>query len=195
MLNKKLYSTVVALSVGMSGCYGYQGRVLQDTDSVLSMPLSNDVFERGFKDFYTAPTDSLEQRVLPFGVIGSGPCPPYLPNCGKKKEEKKDPTEEEDEVFRGGNPPQRNESSGSSNSASENSSAVSKKGCGQTCITAGYITSGVGLLLLGSVLMSPKTYSTSIKSDNYSNSEGVTIAGGIALFTGLGLVIYGHATK
>ncbi len=99
-LQTKLYSGVVALSVGLSGCYGSQGGVLRDQDFVLQRRLfdtdSHTEFQNGFKSFYHA--DSLEQKLFSSKMIGSGPCPPYLPNCGKKKDEKKN--NDEDEVFR-----------------------------------------------------------------------------------------------
>ncbi len=192
----KIGSSLVALAVGMSGCYGYQGSVLRDVDSVSSLQSSREIFERGFSDFYTTPVDSLEQRVSPFGFMAAGPCPPYLPNCGKKKDEPAKNNEDEgDEVFRGRNPPQRHESSGSSNSPSESPVSDSKKGCGNTCVNIGYVVSGVGLLLLAASLRPFEAANPAIKNSNNSKSEGVAAAGGIALIGGLALVVYGYATK
>ncbi|GEM_PF-2991328 len=189
-LRTKLYSSVVALSVGLSGCYGAQSGVLRGQDSLLQDRLLDSEFpsgfQTGFERFYHA--GSLEHKLIGSIADKSGPCPPYLPNCPKKKEEKKNT--DEDDVMRESSPYRSSPAAPSSEKP-----VVSSKGCGTTCVTTGYIVSGVGLLLLGAALMSSKTYGTDIKSDNYSNSEGVVIVGGIALLGGLGLTIYGHATK
>ncbi len=183
MLNKKLYSTVVALSVGMSGCYGSQSGVLRGQDSLLQHADFPTEFQTGFERFYHA--GSLEHKILGGIADKTGPCPPYLPNC-KKKEEKKNT--DEDEVFRESSPYR---SSPAAPSSSENPT-VSKKGCGMTCVNTGYIVSGVGILLLGAVLTGGNDSTSRKQADSASK---VAVVGITALFAGLGLTIYGYATK
>ncbi|OGI64389.1 hypothetical protein A2642_03390 [Candidatus Nomurabacteria bacterium RIFCSPHIGHO2_01_FULL_39_10] len=122
MIGKKIYSSVVALSVGMSGCYGSHKDFVRDQDSVLSVRVLDDEFEKGFQNFYNS--SPLEQKILGSVVVGNAPCPPYLPNCGKKKEEEK--TNEKEEVLRGRSPYENGSSGRSGPSTPAPSATVAK---------------------------------------------------------------------